>query len=227
MIMSPSLYQRVQNRVRRFLPGNSNEVYRAIQGKGNILAADGAKLSGVELDIVGDNNQINIGSGSQLINVRIRLRGSGHKLIFGQNCRITRGATLWFEDENGLLQVGANTTMVEVHIAVTEPGSVVTIGENCMLANDIDIRTGDSHSVVDEHSGERLNFAANVSLDRHVWIAPHTIILKGVTIGENSIVASGSVVTKPFGSGVIIGGNHARIIKTGVSWQRERITKTR
>ncbi len=225
--MSPSLYQRVRNRMRRLLPGNSNGVYRAIRGTGNILAADKARLSGVELDIVGDNNQISIGSGSQLINVRIRMRGSGHKIIFGENCRVTRGAMLWFEDDNGLLQVGANTTMVEVHIAITEPGSVVTIGENCMLANDIDIRTGDSHSVVDEHSGERLNFAANVSFDRHVWIAPHTIILKGVTIGENSIVASGSVVTKPFGSGVIIGGNPARIIKTGVSWQRERITKTR
>jgi len=47
--------------------------------------------------------------------------------------------------------------MVEVHIAVTE-NSKVLIGEDCMLANDIDIRTGDSHSVIDMETGERLNF---------------------------------------------------------------------
>ena len=37
---------------------------------------------------------------------------------------------------------------MDVHIAVTEPGSKVQIGKECMFANDIDIRTGDSHSIL-------------------------------------------------------------------------------
>jgi acetyltransferase-like isoleucine patch superfamily enzyme len=114
--------------------------------------------------------------------------------------------------------------MVEVHIAVTEK-STVTIGEDCMFANDIDIRTGDSHSVIDTLTGERLNPAGDIFISRHVWVAPHTVILKGVNIGENSIVATGAVVTRSCDPGVIIGGNPAKVIKTGVSWKRERIAK--
>ena len=223
--MAQSFMKRLTNRILRMLPGSAGRVMRTIQGTGNTFSAEGVSLTRVELDIVGDDNQIKIGWGSVLTDVRFRLRGSGHRIEFGKNCHISRGAVLWFEDEHCSLQVGANTTMVEVHIAVTENGSRVTIGEDCMFANDIDIRSGDSHSVIDAQTGERLNFPADVHIGRHVWIAPHVVVLKGVELGENTIVASGAVVTKSFEPGVIIGGNPAKVIKTGVSWQRERLAK--
>jgi acetyltransferase-like isoleucine patch superfamily enzyme len=210
--------------VRKLLRGENGQLRKTIQGDSNVFEAQGARLSGVHVDIIGDNNRIEIGSGSVLTNVHFRMRGSGHKIKFGENCRVSRGAVLWFEDRNGSLRVGSNTTMVEVHIAVTEK-STVTIGEDCMFANDIDIRTGDSHSVIDTQTGERLNHAGDVIISRHVWVAPHTVILKGVNIGENSIVATGAVVTKSCEPGVIIGGNPAKVIKTGVSWKRERIAR--
>jgi acetyltransferase-like isoleucine patch superfamily enzyme len=208
----------------KLLHGDAGKVRKTIRGQENIFKADGATLSGLHVDIIGDNNRIEIGSGSTLTNVHFRIRGSGHKIEFGRNCRVSRGAVLWFEDHDGVLQVGSGTTMVEVHVAVTENSSVI-IGEDCMLANDIDIRTGDSHSVIDTQTGERLNFAGDVVIGRHVWIAPHTVVLKGVNIGENSIIATGAVVTKSCGPGVIIGGNPARVIKIGVSWKRERVSR--
>jgi acetyltransferase-like isoleucine patch superfamily enzyme len=201
-------------------------IRQSIRGKGNVFQAEEVALNNVEIDVIGDDNQIIIGRGGALTNVRFRLRGSGHRIEFGEHCRISRGALLWFEDENGLLQVGSNTTMVEVHIAVTESGSKVVIGEDCMFANDIDLRTGDSHSVVDVTTGERLNYPGNITIGRHVWIAPHSVILKGVNIGENSIIATGAIVTKSFESGIIIGGNPAKIIKAGVSWSRARTGTT-
>ena len=209
--------------VRRLLRGQAGEVQKTIRGQGNVFNADGAKLSGVQVEIIGDNNLITLGTGCVLSNVYFRIRGSGHRIEFGENCRISRGAVLWFEDRDGILQVGSGTTMVEVHIAVTENAKVI-IGEDCMFANDIDIRTGDSHSVIDTQTGERLNFAGDVVISRHVWIAPHTVVLKGVTIGENSIIATGAVVTKSCEAGVIMGGNPAKIIKSGVSWKRERVS---
>jgi acetyltransferase-like isoleucine patch superfamily enzyme len=209
---------------RKLLRGGSGQVQRTIRGQGNVFMAEGAKLSGVQVDIIGDNNSISIAPDCVLANVYFRLRGSGHQIEFGEKCRISRGAVLWFEDRAGVLRVGSGTTMVEVHIAVTE-NSKVLIGEDCMFANDIDIRTGDSHSVIDTQTGERLNFPGDVVINRHVWIAPHTVILKGVTIGENSIVATGAVVTKSCEAGVIMGGNPAKAIKSGVSWKRERLAK--
>ncbi len=234
--MSKSSYMNLEQRfpmavrlARKFLRGEPGGVRKTIRGEGNVLQADGATLSGMELDVIGDNNRIIIGEGSLLSNVHIRIRGCGHSIEFGNNCRVSRAAVLWFEDENCSLQVGPNTTMVEVHIAVTEPGSKVIIGEDCMFANDIDIRTGDSHSVIDAGTGKRLNYAADVIIGRHVWIAPHVVVLKGVTIGENSIIATGAVLTgsrrvgAAHESGVIVAGNPAKVIKTGVSWKRERI----
>ena len=210
--------------VRKLLRGENDQLRKTIRGESNVFEAQGARLSGVHMDVIGDNNQVKIGSGSVLTNVHFRIRGSGHRIEFGENCRISRGAVLWFEDRNGVLRVGSKSTMVEVHIAVTEK-STVTIGEDCMFANDIDIRTGDSHSVIDTLTGERLNPAGDIFISRHVWVAPHTVILKGVNIGENSIVATGAVVTRSCDPGVIIGGNPAKVIKTGVSWKRERIAK--
>jgi len=209
---------------RKLLRGETGEVQKTMRGQGNVFSADGASLSGVKVDIIGDNNRISIGPGCVLSNVYFRIRGSGHQIEFGKNCRVSRGAVLWFEDRDGILQVGSGTTMVEVHIAITENSKVI-IGEDCMFANDIDIRTGDSHSVIDRQTGERLNFAGDVVIDRHVWIAPHTVVLKGVTIGENSIIATGAVVTKSCEAGVIMGGNPAKAIKSGVSWKRERVSR--
>jgi len=212
--------------VRRLIKGESPDgIRRIIQGQGNSIQAVGSKLTNVELDIIGDNNQISFGPNSTIYNLKIRMRGSNHRLEFGENCRVSRGGWFWFEDQDCLLKIGANTTMVDVHIAVTEPGSQVLIGDECMLANDIDIRTGDSHSVIDIASGERLNFPANVTIENHVWIAPHVVILKGVTIGSHSVIATGSIVTRPVQSGVIVAGNPADVIRTGITWKRERIIK--
>jgi acetyltransferase-like isoleucine patch superfamily enzyme len=217
-------FSKVSRYVRRLLHGGTSQIEKTIRGQGNVFEAEGASLSEVRVDIIGDNNRIKIGPGCVLSNVYFRIRGSEHQIEFGEKCRISRGAVLWFEDHEGVLRVGSDTSMVEVHIAVTEKSKVI-IGGDCMFANDIDIRTGDSHSVIDIQTGQRLNFAGDVVISRHVWIAPHTVILKGVTIGENSIIATGAVVTKSCEAGVIMGGNPAKAIKTGVSWKRERLAR--
>ncbi len=207
---------------RRIRYGEINGVRRSIHGSNNTFQANGAALTNVTLDVIGDDNQIIIGGSSVLNNVTFRIRGCGHRIEFGRDCRVSRAAVVWFEDDGCTLQVGSGTTMVEVHIAVTEPGSKVLIGEGCMFANDIDIRTGDSHVIVDARSGKRLNPARDVVIGGHVWIAPHVVILKGLTVGDNSVVATGSVVTKSCQPGVILAGNPAEVIKTGIIWKRER-----
>ncbi len=205
--------------------GERGGVCRSVRGENNVFQAAGVSFNNVEVDIIGSDNTIVIGPGSRFNNVRFHIRGNGHRIEFGPNCRISRGGVIWFEDSGGVLQVAQNTSMVDVQIAVTEPGSRVLIGEDCMFANDIDIRTGDSHSIVDAASGERLNYAADVVIEDHVWIAPHVVILKGVHIGRDSVVATGAVVTKSFGSGVIIAGNPASVIKSNISWKRERLPR--
>jgi acetyltransferase-like isoleucine patch superfamily enzyme len=53
-----------------------------------------------------------------------------------------------------------------------------------------------------------------IVIERNVWIGAGAIIVGGVTLGENSVVAAGSVVTKNVPSDTLVGGNPARVIRS-------------
>lgn len=56
--------------------------------------------------------------------------------------------------------------------------------------------------------------ARPIVLERNVWIAAGATIIGGVTVGENSVVAAGSVVTKDVPPNTLVGGNPARVIRS-------------
>ena len=131
---------------------------------------------------------------------------------------------MWIEDNDCEIRIGTRTTFEDVHFSVTEPKSKIIIGEDCMFAYDIDLRTGDSHSIIDSTTMKRINYAKNVEIDNHVWVASHVSILKGVKISPNSVVATRSTVTKIFDkSGVLIGGTPAKVLKENITWDRTTI----
>jgi acetyltransferase-like isoleucine patch superfamily enzyme len=53
-----------------------------------------------------------------------------------------------------------------------------------------------------------------IVIEKGVWIATGAIIIGGVTIGEHSVVAAGSVVTKDVPANSLVGGNPARVIRS-------------
>ncbi|WP_239255753.1 maltose acetyltransferase domain-containing protein [Listeria ilorinensis] len=89
----------------------------------------------------------------------------------------------------------------------------VHIGKNCMLAPGVHIYTA-THPIdpIERYSGRELG--KPVVIGENVWIGGRSIINPGVTLGNNVVVASGSVVTKDFPDNVVIGGNPARVLKT-------------
>jgi len=201
-----------------------NKVRRKIKGKENVVNYKGSILSSVVFDIVGQGNKIEIMKSCFLKSVTFYIRGNNHSIYIGEKCRFNQGGNLWLVDSGGRLEIGDRSTFENVHLAVTEPGSAITIGQDCMFAYDIDVRTGDSHSIVDRSNNERINYAEDVSIGNHVWVAAHCCILKGVNIADDSVVATGSIVTKKFfENGVIIAGNPARVVKEGINWSGERI----
>jgi len=201
-----------------------NSVKRQISGRQNVIRYGNSILSSVFVDIKGDRNYIEVQNGCLLNGVTFFIRGDGHRIEIGKGCSFNRGGSLWLGDHGCSLIIGEGATFEDVHIAVTEPGSKVEIGEDCQFAYDIDLRTGDSHSIIDATSKERLNHAKDIYIGKHVWVAAHSILLKGVSILEDSVVATGSVVTKGFEEkGVIIAGNPAKIVRRQISWSRELV----
>ena len=200
---------------------------KIIKGIKNIFDInESALLFNCTFDIVGNNNEIEINESSFFNNVTFFIRGDNNKIKIGKSVRFNRGGSVWIEDYGCEAVIGDNSTFENSHIAVTEPNSKIIIGKDCMFAYDIDLRTGDSHSIIDSVTNERVNYAQNISIGNHVWVASHVSILKGVHIADNSVIATRAVVTKSFiDNNILIGGMPAKKLKENINWDRRRIYK--
>ena len=105
----------------------------------------------------------------------------------------------------------------------------IEIGSHCLISWNVGIADSDFHPL---EPAQRLIDAqalapffknrpprpklktAPVKIADNVWIGMNAVILKGVTIGENSVVAAGSVVTKSVPPNTVVAGNPATVVKT-------------
>lgn len=194
---------------------------KRVRGVQNSIEKNHVILNGIRFNILGDNNSIRIDPMAVLESVTLHIHGNNNRVHIGAKCRISN-SIIWIEDNCCEIQIGRQTTFGGVHIAATEDNSKVMIGEDCMLANDIDIRTGDSHGIYDL-SGHRLNRAEDIIIGDHVWIAAHVTILKGTVVGTGSIVGTGALVAKNiYPASCIIAGNPAKTVKQNIQWTRLR-----
>ncbi|MGN0818173.1 MAG: sugar O-acetyltransferase [Candidatus Coproplasma sp.] len=88
----------------------------------------------------------------------------------------------------------------------------VKIGDRCLIAPQVGIYTAE-HPIDRQTRASGLECGRPVIIGDDCWIGGGAIINPGVTLGDNVVVGSGSVVTKSFPSNVVIAGNPAKIIK--------------
>jgi acetyltransferase-like isoleucine patch superfamily enzyme len=86
------------------------------------------------------------------------------------------------------------------------------IADDVMIGPNVSIITS-GHPV--QPSQRRAGVVAKpIAIGRNVWIAAGATIIGGVTVGENSVVAAGSVVTKDVPPNTLVGGNPASVIRS-------------
>lgn len=190
-------------------------------GNGNVVKNCGALMRNVTIDIRGNGNSIIIGEVARLSNVNIVVHGDNCKCIIGEQCSFS-GGTFWFEDVGGVISIGNATTVEGAGFASIE-GARITVGRDCMFSSGIDVRVGDSHSIIDCKTHMRINPSEDVVIGDHVWIGANATILKGVTIADGSIIGNRAVVTKScVERNCVIAGVPAKIVKRNVTWDRFR-----
>jgi maltose O-acetyltransferase len=87
----------------------------------------------------------------------------------------------------------------------------VRIGDNCLIGPNVGVYTaGHDLNPVDRY---KTGYAKPITIGDNVWIGGHCAIIGGVTIGDNSIIAAGSVVTKDVPGNTIFGGNPAKKLR--------------
>jgi acetyltransferase-like isoleucine patch superfamily enzyme len=93
---------------------------------------------------------------------------------------------------------------------------MVSIGDDTMLGANVTIADTDFHSLDPRRRADKRDDGATIAtvkIGRSVFVGTNAIVLKGVTIGDNTIIGAGSVVTKSIPPGVVAAGNPCRPIR--------------
>ena len=143
--------------------------------------------------------------------------------VVGKSCRFVGKCDISGE---GKIILGDNVTLIKAKLHAA-PGAKIVIGNNCYLSSCVltaftSIEVGQETLIAGEasildsdfHGTKRTEHAKKkpVKVGNHVWICAGARILKGVSIGDNAIVGTDSVVTHDVAANTIVAGNPAKKI---------------
>lgn len=125
----------------------------------------------------------------------------------GKNCLINQP---FHCDYGSHITVGdnffANYNCVILDVAKVE------IGSNVFFAPNVAVYTA-GHPIHHEARNSLYEYGIPVKIGNNVWVGGNSVILPGVTVGDNTVIGAGSVVTKDLPANVIAAGNPCRIIR--------------
>ena len=104
-----------------------------------------------------------------------------------------------------------NYVYANFNLTLVDDGNI-DIGDNVMFAPNVTVITA-THPVLPSLREKGLQFNVDVKIWSNVWIGAGAIIMPGITVGENSVVGAGSVVTKDVPPNTVVVGNPARVLR--------------
>ncbi len=212
-----NIYKKNSNFFNRFPGINSIKVI----GEGNNTKLNKPMLK-CSIEIAGRNNEVVLLQEGGMKNSTIYIDGNNNRVILEENVSIVN-SVIYIEDNNNSIIIRKGTKIAGTTELACIEGTEIIIGEDCLFSSNIKLRTGDSHSILNEE-GKRINPSLGIEIGNHVWIGNDVKILKGVKIGSGSIVGTGTVVTREIANpNVIIAGNPGKIVKQNIGWLTERI----
>lgn len=150
--------------------------------------------------------------------LRIRIIQTRSYLATGSDIEIDKsvrfGRWCFFTSKGGEIIIGENTFLNTQVILNADIGGKIHISNDCMIGPRTIFRTA-NHKIKDINSVKREqghNFA-DIFVERNVWIGANVTVLPGVTIGENSVIAAGTVVTKDIPKNCLAAGVPAIVKK--------------
>ncbi len=147
-----------------------------------------------------------------IVNHRFKIKGKG-QLIIGDNVNMwahQEANAFHFYDKNAIIKIGQGTRLngVACHCA-----KLIEIGKNCMIGS-ANIMDTDFHTFDDKGHilyGNQKN--KSIKIGDHVWLCGQSVVLKGITIENKSVVAFRTVVTKNIPKNAVVAGNPGKIVK--------------
>jgi acetyltransferase-like isoleucine patch superfamily enzyme len=110
--------------------------------------------------------------------------------------------------DGGHLEIG-NNVFINFGSSIVA-ASKVKIGNDCLIGAHVTVMDTDFHRVEDKSWDTT---GSPIALGDRVWLGNRSIVLKGVSIGDDSVVAAGAVVTRDVPPRAVVAGNPARIVR--------------
>lgn len=177
-----------------------------------------------EIISVGERNSIEINSVSQRIGIgfgeSFALGGKtgwkispGGKIVFKGNATFGKGTQIIVGPE-GIIEFGDNFYCNAN--GIINAGKKIIFGNDCLIGWNVEILDGDGHKIISECAKPMYE---SVEFGNHIWIGSHVMVLKGVKINSDCVIASHSCVTKVFEKkNCIIKDNY--IIRENIGWEK-------
>lgn len=171
---------------------------------------------GFDINIQGTNNIVEISEPIVGGNLSI-IQSDGIRVKIGKKARLYLNISNISGKSKNQVIIGDNFSCNNTNLFLDAENQHIIIRDNCLFSWGINIHTSDHHPIT--MNGEQINRPCSVTIEDHVWICSNAMLLKGSKISKNSVVGCSAVVTKPFNEpNVIIAGNPAKVVKTGIDW---------
>lgn len=164
------------------------------------------------------NKKILLSKNSPKCNQFTKVTGSG-KVEIGNNCVFGfklgghhRGGYIELQPRyNDALIIIGDNVLTNNNLFVCA-ANFISIGNDTLIGENVTIIDHEAHGIP-PNERRKIGKIGKVQIGKNVWVGNNVTILKNTEIGDNTIVATGAVVSGKFPSNVIIGGIPAKIIK--------------
>lgn len=165
--------------------------------------------------------RVKIGKKSTFRGISVFRRFPGSSMHFGDNCSFVSNTGYNLAGINHKCVISTITkdarlvvgNRVGISGAVISAANFIEIGNNVLIGANVFITDHDWHNVKPDLRFQRCHSSAVVKIEDNVWLGLNAVVLKGVTIGKNTVIGANSVVTKDMPANVLAAGNPCKVIK--------------
>lgn len=199
-------------------------------------------LTDFSVDIIGYNSSVYIGKNVTLTSGNLSIEVGSNSNVYIGDFTNFEGQNKIIAKNNAVVKIGSkcnldNTSIgcwhsitvgnkVNLGTRVTIVSSLnmpITIDDDCLFSHDIQIRSGDEHTIFDLKEEKAITNKSDryIHIGKHVWCGSSVTVMRNADIGNGCVIGTGSIVNKKLKNNTLAVGRPAKVIREKIVWDHE------